>query len=79
MNLFRSEEHVRNWADFDPESVDGVRPVAALARLFSSALHWERLAPDYLLRIDEHSAAFPALQAELGGGSAFWQLAPPAR
>ena len=79
MNLFRSEEHVRRWADFDPESVDGIRPVAALARLFSSARHRERLAPDYLLHIDEHSGAFPALLAELGRGTAFWQLAPPAR
>ena len=76
MNLFRSEEHVRRWADFTPASAAGIRPVAALARLFSSARHRERLAPDYLLRIDELSYDFPAALAQLGRGAPFWQPAP---
>jgi hypothetical protein len=32
MNLFRLEEHVRRWADFKPESTDGIKPVRAMGR-----------------------------------------------
>ena len=27
MNLFRSEEHVRNWTQYDPDSADGTMPL----------------------------------------------------
>ena len=77
MNLFRSEEHARTWQRFDPASVDGIRPVADYATiLFGLPRYQERLAPDYLLRIDELSRDFPVALARLGGGSPFWQPAP---
>ena len=48
MNLFRSEEHVRSWALFNPESVDGLIALPDLAALFGtdSRRHW--LDDDYL-------------------------------
>ena len=53
MNLFRSEEHVRRWAGFDPASAAGILPAAELhAKLFARfGRYRERLAPDYLDRV----------------------------
>ena len=50
MNLFRSEEHVRRWVLFNPESVDGMIALPDLAALFGteSRRHW--LDDDYLSR-----------------------------
>ncbi len=77
MNLFRSEEHARAWPRFDPSSAEGIKPIAEFATvLFSLPRYRERLAPDYLLRLDELSGAFPAALARLGGDTPFWQPAP---
>ena len=77
MNLFRSGEHARAWRGFVRASEDGIRPVGEYATtLFSLPRYRERLAPDYLLRIDELSRDFPAALARLGRGSPFWQSAP---
>lgn len=77
MHLFRSEEHARAWPRFDPASEDGISPVAEYATtLFGLPRYRERLAPDYLLRIDELSRDFPAALARLGRGAPFWQPAP---
>ena len=77
MNLFRSEEHARAWRRFDPSSAEGIKPVGEFAAvLFSLPRYRERLAPDYLLRLDELSRDFPAALARLGRGAPFWQPAP---
>ena len=76
MNLFRSEEHARAWPRFDRASEDSIRPVADFTTiLFSLPRYRERLAADYLLRLDELSREFPAALARLGRGSRFWE--PP--
>ena len=36
MNLFRSEEHVRRWALFNPESSEGFLGLEELAAMFSA-------------------------------------------
>jgi hypothetical protein len=74
MNLFRSEEHVRSWSLFDPESIDGVMPLRDYATLFASGLFRERLAPDYLLRLPQLLPEFMAALAQLGKTGPFWQL-----
>ena len=77
MHLFRSEEHARAWPRFDPTSADAIRPVAEYATtLFGLSRYRERLAPDYLLRLDELSRDFPAALSRLGGGAPFWQPGP---
>ena len=79
MNLFRSEEHVRQWALFDPVSADGIRPVADFATiLFVLPRYRERLVPDYLLRVAELSRDLPVALECLGRSSPFWRLTPPA-
>ncbi len=78
MNLFRSEEHARRWADFNQESADGIKPVAAVAEVFRSPLFTERLTEDYVQRVPERIPGLLADLDRLGGGSPFWQMPAPA-
>jgi hypothetical protein len=48
MNLFRSEEHARAWAAFDPAFAHTLRPLAVWAERFSGAMFRERGRPDYV-------------------------------
>lgn len=50
MNLFRSEEHVRRWASFDPASEDGIIALSDLSVLFSTESRRHLLDGDYLER-----------------------------
>jgi hypothetical protein len=73
MNLFRSEEHVKNWSLYDPVSEDAIMPLTKWALVFSGPLASNRLEPDYLSRIREYrSELFLALQ-KLGRTGPFWQ------
>ena len=74
MNLFRSEEHVRNWSQYDPDSVDGIMPLADYATLFSTGLFRERLQPDYLLRLPQLMPEWFVSLAKLGKMVPFWSL-----
>lgn len=74
MNLFRSEEHVRNWALYDPESADGIMPLKDYATLFGVRLFRERLEPDYALRIAQLAPEWIATLAQLGKTGPFWQF-----
>jgi hypothetical protein len=67
MNLFRSEEHARNWDGFDPSMTSSLRPVAEWAEIFSNPLFRERGRADYLswTRSDAGRAAFGELRARL--------------
>ena len=71
MNLFRSEEHVKNWSLYDPVSAESIMPVAewdvpirALSRGF--------LEPDRLSRMEEYMGGFFAKLQELGKTGSFW-------
>ena len=74
MNLFRSEEHVRNWAQYDSESADGTMPLRDYATLFSGGMFRERLAPDYLLRIPQLAGDWVATLIKLGKTGPFWRF-----
>jgi len=77
MNLFRSEEHVRNWSLYAPESADGILSLRDYAALFGRGLFRERLSPDYLLRapqlLAETMGEWMAALEKLGKAGAFWQ------
>ena len=55
MNFFRSEEHVRKWARFDPETEDGIVPLKDLVKLFTGKSFDRRLDPDYVSRSREYA------------------------
>ena len=74
MNLFRSEEHVRNWSLYDSESADGIMPLKDYAALFGVRLFRERLEPDYVLRLPQLAVEWITTLATLGKTGPFWQL-----
>lgn len=66
MNLFRSEEHVRNWAVYHPAAREGTLPLRDWVRVFSVDYLRKRLEPDYFLKAqDLRAGVFQAL-AQLG-------------
>jgi hypothetical protein len=72
MNLFQSEEHVKNWPHYDPVSAQSIMPVLNWAEVFSGPLFRNRLHADYLSRIEEYAPqVFSALQ-KFGKTGAFW-------
>jgi len=57
MNLFRSEEHVRDWSLLAAGGAAGIAdPRRLLAEVFALPLCTRRLDADYLDRADEHWA-----------------------
>lgn len=74
MNLFRSEEHIRNWSRFDPAAEQGIVPLADLVRLFSLDMFTKRLEPDYATRSRAYAGEFLAAVAELGKTRPFWRM-----
>ena len=38
MNLFRSEEHVEHWSEYDAESEDAIMPLTDWAKVFGGPL-----------------------------------------
>ena len=67
MNLFRSEEHARNWQGFADGMAASVKPVAEWADIFSNPFFRKRGRPDYIswTRSDAGREAFMALRARL--------------
>jgi hypothetical protein len=45
MNLFRSEEHLRNWSGFKSGTEEGIVEMSALHKLFSGNLFWQAFGP----------------------------------
>lgn len=67
MNLFRSEEHARNWDAYTDAMASSLMPVADWAEIFSNPFFRERGRPDYIswTRSEAGGAAFLALRARL--------------
>ena len=49
MNFFRSEEHARNWAQFNPDpTIPVIMPLAGWMERFSQERFQRRLQSDYV-------------------------------
>jgi hypothetical protein len=48
MNLFRSEEHLRRWTQFNPDSAESIMPLADRAILQGTESRKHFLDRDYL-------------------------------
>jgi hypothetical protein len=72
MNLFRSEEHVRNWSGFKPGTAEGINKMSDIVGIFSGQFVTRRLDPDYASRMNDYLLEFVG---SLQGRGAFWQ--PP--
>ncbi len=73
MNLFRSEEHARNWSGYESASDAAILPVARWAGIFSADLFRHRRDADYLSKIRGFMPDFAAKLQEFGGGGPFWE------
>jgi len=47
MLFFRSEEHLKNWAQYDPATEGGISQLEGLLAMFSSNIFKRRMDPDY--------------------------------
>ena len=74
MNLFRSEEHIRNWSRFDPMADQGIVPLANIVTLFSLNMFRKRLEPDYVSRSGQYVEEFLSAVAELAKTRPFWSM-----
>jgi hypothetical protein len=77
MNLFRSEEHIRNWAKFDPGTEEGILPLQDVVTLFSGNFLRKRLDPDYVSRNKEYLGEFLGEIAVLAKTRPFWRFESP--
>ena len=48
MLFFRSEEHLENWAQYDPANKDGISQLEGLLKMFSGNIFKRRLDTDYI-------------------------------
>ncbi|MDH3296539.1 MAG: hypothetical protein OER95_19635 [Acidimicrobiia bacterium] len=71
MNLFRSEEDVRHWSQFDPATSEGILPLDELVELFSVDHFTRRLETDYIAS-GLHGNTLIAAVTELAKTKPYW-------
>jgi len=47
MLFFRSEDHLKKWAQYDPATEGGISQLEGLLTMFSSNIFKRRMEPDY--------------------------------
>lgn len=72
MNLFRSEDHVKEWSLYDPKSEESIMPVVDWAYVMGNKLFSRRLDSDYLDSVDRYFKDWYERLAELGRKGSFW-------
>lgn len=72
MNLFRSEEHARNWARFDPATEEGIISLPNLVKLFSGPYFRKRMDSDWVSHSREYAREMIATMIEIGKTGPFW-------
>jgi len=71
MNLFRSEEHVRNWSGFKAGTEEGMNKVSDIAGLFSGNFFTKRLDSDYVYHMQDYLMELIGGMKDMGS---FWQM-----
>jgi hypothetical protein len=74
MTFFRSEEHLRNWAQFDAEKAGGIISLPDLVKLFSGNYFRRRMDPDYVSHMREYGQEMAVTLQGLDNAGSFWQL-----
>jgi hypothetical protein len=72
MNLFRSEEHVRNWSGFKAGTEDGIVELPDMVKLFSVDTFTRRMDSDYVSHIKGYRAARNTAWGAIMKMSPFW-------
>jgi hypothetical protein len=76
MNLFRSEEHIRNWSGYRPGTEEGMVALQDLVALFSGDFFRRRLDADYVSHCGEYVNGFLSAVAEVAKKRPFWAAEP---
>ena len=74
MLFFRSEEHLKNWAQYNPELDSGIVGLNDLMKMFSAKLYSERLSDSFVSHINEYLIEVAMLIPSLESFGSFWDL-----
>ncbi len=77
MNLFRSEEHVRNWPHFVSGTEEGITTLPDMVKLFSGPYFSRRLDPDYVSNMHGYAKEMIQVMKEIGNTGPFWKRPSP--
>ena len=72
MNLFRSEEHIRNWPRFDSATEEGMVPLDDLVKLFSGNYFRRRMDGDWVSNSRDYAREMVETLKEIGKTGPFW-------
>ena len=76
MNLFRSEEHVRNWLQFNPDSAEGILRLDEEVSLLSTEARKHALDGDFVSQwLPRRAQERDEVLRRLGKTSPYWQPA----
>jgi hypothetical protein len=76
MNLFRSEEHIRNWSGYRPGTEEGIVALRDIVTLFSGDFCRRRMEADYVSRSAEYVNGFLSAVAAIAKKRPFWAAGP---
>jgi len=77
MNLFRSEEHIRNWAGYDPAAEQGILPLQNIVTVFSGKFMQKRLDLNYASHALEYFGETLSGMSEIAKTRPFWTPPKP--
>jgi len=77
MNLFRSEEHIRNWTRYDPAAEQGILPLENVVKVFSGIFMQKRLDLDYTSHALEYFGETVSVISEIARVRPFWTPPKP--
>ena len=75
MNLFRSEEHVRNWSGYKEGTDEAILSLADLMSIFETPRHSGKFTGHYVSSAPEYAPIFFEKLKEVTGNSSFWRPA----
>jgi hypothetical protein len=74
MVFFRSEEHLRNWAQFDPNTEGGIISLPDVVKLFSGSFFTRRMDKDYVSKMPEYMNDMAETLKGLKNAGSFWKM-----
>ena len=73
MNLFRSEDHARNWSGFSAGAEGGLLSLDDLMKIYSADLFRRRADEDYVSSLKDHFLSLFETVREVTHDHPFWR------
>ena len=78
MNLFRSEEHVRSWSQFNPDSASAISTLEDEVTLFNIESNKHKLDGDYISQwLPKQAGERASAAQQMGKTGPFWPGTSP--